>query len=69
MNLCATCGMVNCICAESKTFQPGAVIDIIEIKVREERERCARVAESMVIPGHSVQAPSCLEIARKIREG
>ena len=34
-----------------------------------ERERCAKIAEAATIPGHSIQAPSCIEIARKIREG
>lgn len=36
--------------------------------VAEERERCAKIAEAMTIPGHSVQAPSCAEIAKRIRE-
>lgn len=32
------------------------------------RERCAKLAEESAIPGHAVQAPSCVEIAKKIRE-
>ena len=33
-----------------------------------ERERCARIAESMAIPGHAVGEPLALGIAKKIRE-
>jgi hypothetical protein len=36
--------------------------------IAEERERDAKIAESMAIPGHNVQEPSCMEIARRIRE-
>lgn len=33
------------------------------------REWAAKVAESMIIPGHSVQEGACVEIAKKIRAG
>ena len=47
----------------------GAIIQVVSFAMMEERERCARIAEAMAIPGHSVQAPSCVEIAKAIREG
>lgn len=34
----------------------------------EERERCAKIAESMAIPGHNVAAPLVAEIAKRIRQ-
>ena len=39
-----------------------------EIEVQDERELCAQISENMAIHGHNVQAPSCQEIAKKIRE-
>jgi hypothetical protein len=43
-----------------------AMLTFVEGVVREE---CARLAENAAIPGHQVQAPSCHEIARRIRAG
>jgi len=48
-------------------LMPEQVISYIRVAREEERERCAKIAESMAIPGHNVQAPSCLEIANRIR--
>jgi hypothetical protein len=47
----------------------GSIRYFFEKVIEAERERCAKIAESMAIPGHSVQAPSCIEIAKRIREG
>ena len=40
----------------------------IEALIEAEREACAKVCEGLIIPGHSVQAPSMIEAARQIRE-
>ena len=40
-----------------------------QVARHEERDRCARIAEAASIPGHSVQEPTCREIAKRIREG
>jgi len=45
------------------------IVDEIKAAVALERERCAKIAEAMTITGHSVQAPACSEIAKKIRSG
>lgn len=56
----------------SLLYDLGLLPEEISARVRghveEERERCAKIAESVAIPGHSVQAPSCFEIAKRIRE-
>lgn len=45
----------------------GAIYTAVRAAVEAEREAAARIAESHIIPGHSVQAPSCLAIATAIR--
>lgn len=56
----------------SLLYELGMLLEEISARVRsyvnDERERCAKIAESMVIEGHAVQAPSCAAIAKKIRE-
>ena len=37
--------------------------------IEEERERCARIAEQHIIPGHAIGEPLPVAIAYKIRSG
>jgi hypothetical protein len=48
---------------------PEEISARVRAYVEEERERCAKIAEEAAIPGHNVQGPSCISIAKKIREG
>lgn len=41
----------------------------IELAVAMERERCARIAEQHILPGHAIGEPIPKAIAQKIREG
>lgn len=50
-------------------YSSKEVEHIVTDAIARERERCAKVAEAMAIQGHAVQEPSCLEIAKRIREG
>lgn len=54
------------LAAKDQEYQ---LVEVVRTCIELEAGRCADIADRAAIHGHSVQEPSCREIARKIREG